>query len=158
MLRLPMPTGIVEGDSTRVTTDVTPVPTAYLSLERTMDIGYAIAFFAGSAALVPFAAMAAPPLAVVFGIGAGLGLGGSFALGVTALMPCVSDEQLHQVFGLSGLFTPALFFAPAGAAIGGREGMQGVLDFGGLAWDVFTLGVTPGQPKPLIELFKDASD
>jgi MFS family permease len=159
MLVLPMPTGIIQRESPREAPDPSSVSAAYLSWERKADIIYATAFFGGSGLLVPLAAVATPPLAIVFGIGAGLGLAGSFALGFAALMPTVSDEELHKLFGMSGLFTPpGLFFAPAGGAIAGKEGVQIALDFGGLAWDLFTIGITPGEPKPLSELFKNARE
>jgi hypothetical protein len=158
MLRLPMPSGIVYEQQ------VTPAPSAdveqktYFSSERVGDMVYAAALFAGSVVLISAAAGAAPAIEIVFAVGGGLGAAYSFALGLNSLTPSASDEQLHELVGKSGLFTPALFLTPAGAVIGGENGIKVVQDLGGVAWDVFTIGIGEGAPKPLLELLTNKKD
>jgi len=90
---------------------------------------------AGAAALAPVA----PPLSALGAISGGLALSGCIGLAPATLLPSITDEQLKSLSSITGVFSPALFWTPAAAVIGGSEGVRAALVFGPIVFDLLNL-------------------
>lgn len=81
----------------------------------------------------------APPLTPAMEISGALSLSGCIALLPATLLPGVNDAQLGSLSNASGVFSPAVFWVPTGALLGGNEGARFVLDKGSIVFDLLNL-------------------